>query len=75
MPAIQVTNIVELLDEEMKKGNVKATAAFIEWTALTVMVGHMDHVLCHIDPAVVEAAVLAATQCSGPAEGNSTHMH
>lgn len=75
MPAIEVTNIVELLDEEMKKGNAKAAAAFIEWTALTVMVGHMDHVLCHVDPAVIEAAVIAAAQCSGSAEGDSTHVH
>lgn len=70
MSALKVTNIIELLDEEMKKGNAKAAAAFIEWTALTVMVGHMDHVLCHIEPAVLEEAVRKSQECSG--EGDST---
>lgn len=75
MPALQVTNIVELLDEEMKKGNAKAAAAFIEWTALTVMIGHMDHVLCHIDPAVVQAAVEATMKCDNDAGGASASLH
>lgn len=62
---VPVTSLIELIDEAVKSNNPKGLLAAAEWLALTAMVGHMDHVLRHLDPAALEQAVQDATACRG----------
>lgn len=69
---IKVSNLISLIEEAVRSGDPRGAEALVEWTTLGHAFAHLDHVLCHIDPAVIEQAVRDVQACDSshkPSEG------
>lgn len=73
MTAHLVTQIVEIFEDAAKSNDPRAASALAQWAALTMIIGSMDHILCHLDPAVLQQAVEDAHRCSQGDDHTALH--
>lgn len=77
---MQLEHVERLIEAVNKRDDAEllllAIAAFVEWQTVTLAARGMDHVLRHIDEAVVQEAIAAAQECSTRAiEEAATNLH